>query len=182
MDLGLKGRKAIVTGGSKGIGRAIAELLADEGCNVGICARNGDEVDAAVASLKAKGVDACGSAIDVREGDAVRKWVADCAAALGGLDIVVPNVSALAIERNEDSWRAQFEVDILHTVNTCEDALPLLEKSDAGSIVIISSVSVRSRRRLFTMPRRSPAKMPARISALIPSRPATPISKAAFGR
>ena len=141
MDLGLKGRKAIVTGGSKGIGRAIAELLADEGCNVGICARNGDEVDAAVASLKAKGVDACGSAIDVREGDAVRKWVADCAAALGGLDIVVPNVSALAIERNEDSWRAQFEVDILHTVNTCEAALPLLEKSDAGSIVIISSVS-----------------------------------------
>ena len=141
MDLGLKGRKAIVTGGSKGIGRAIAELLADEGCNVGICARNGDEVDAAVASLKAKGVDACGSAIDVREGDAVRKWVADCAAALGGLDIVVPNVSALAIERNEDSWRAQFEVDILHTVNTCEAALPLLEKSDAGSIVITSSVS-----------------------------------------
>ncbi len=141
MDLGLKGRKAIVTGGSKGIGRAIANLLADEGCNVGICARNGEEVDAAVAALKAKGVEACGSAIDVREGDAVRKWVADCAQALGGLDIVVPNVSALAIERNEDSWRAQFEVDMLHTVNTCEAALPILEKSDAGSIVIISSVS-----------------------------------------
>jgi len=103
MDLGLKGRKAIITGGSKGIGRAIAELLADEGCNVGICARNGEEVDAAVAAFKAKGVDACGSAVDVRDGDAVRKWVADSASALGGLDIVVPNVSALAVERNEDS-------------------------------------------------------------------------------
>jgi NAD(P)-dependent dehydrogenase (short-subunit alcohol dehydrogenase family) len=141
MDLGLKGRKAIITGGSKGIGRAIAELLADEGCNVGICARNGDEVDAAVAALKAKGVEACGSAIDVRDGDAVRKWVADSAETLGGLDIVVPNVSALAIERTEESWRAEFEVDMLHTVNTAEAALPLLEKSNAGSVVIISSVS-----------------------------------------
>ena len=141
MDLGLKGRKAIITGGSKGIGRAIANLLADEGCNVGICARNAEEVDAAVAALKAKGVNAYGSAIDVRDGDAVRKWVSDCAEALGGLDIVVPNVSALAIERNEDSWRAQFEVDLLHTVNAVEAALPILEKSDAGSIVIISSVS-----------------------------------------
>ena len=141
MDLGLKGRKAIITGGSKGIGRAIANLLADEGCNVGICARNSEEVDAAVAALKAKGVEAWGSAIDVRDGDAVRKWVADSADALGGLDILIPNVSALAIERNEDSWRAQFEVDMLHTVNAAEAALPLLEKSDAGSIVIISSVS-----------------------------------------
>lgn len=141
MDLGLKGRKAIITGGSKGIGRAIANLLADEGCNVGICARNSEEVDAAVAALKAKGVEAWGSAIDVRDGDAVRKWVADSADALGGLDILIPNVSALAIERNEDSWRAQFEVDMLHTVNSAEAALPLLEKSDAGSIVIISSVS-----------------------------------------
>lgn len=141
MDLGLKGRNAIITGGSKGIGRAIANLLADEGCNVGLCARNAEEVDAAVAALKDKGVNACGSAIDVRDGDAVRKWVADCAEALGGLDIVIPNVSALAIERNEESWRAQFEVDLLHTVNAVEAALPKLEKSDAGSIVIISSVS-----------------------------------------
>ena len=141
MDLGLKARKAIITGGTKGIGRAIADLLADEGCNVGICARNAEEVDAAVAALKAKGVDACGSAIDVRDGAAVKQWVSDCAEALGGFDIVVPNVSALAIERNEESWRAQFEVDLLHTVNTVEAALPILEKSDAGSIVIISSVS-----------------------------------------
>ena len=141
MDLGLKGRKAIVTGGTKGIGRAIADLLADEGCDVGMCARNGDEVDAAVAALKAKGVEACGSALDVREGAAVRKWVADCASALGGLDIVIPNVSALAIERNEESWRAEFEVDLLHTVNAVEAAQPMLEKSDAGSIVIISSIS-----------------------------------------
>ena len=141
MDLGLNDRKAIVTGGTKGIGRAIADLLADEGCNIGICARDGDEVDAAVVALKAKGVEACGSAIDVRDGDAVRKWVTDCAEALGGLYIVVPNVSALAIERNEESWRAEFKVDLLHTVNTVEAAQPILEKSDAGSIVINSSVS-----------------------------------------
>ncbi len=141
MDLGLSGRRAIITGGTKGIGRAIADLLADEGCNVGICARNDEEVTAAVAALKGKGVDACGAAIDVRDGAAVRNWVADCASALGGLDIVVPNVSALAIERNEESWRAEFEVDMMHTVNTVEASLPEIEKSDAGSIVIISSVS-----------------------------------------
>tara|TARA_Y100000588_G_scaffold302218_1_gene324378 strand:- start:277 stop:1038 length:762 start_codon:yes stop_codon:yes gene_type:complete len=141
MDLGLSGRRAIITGGTKGIGRAIADLLAEEGCNVGICARNSEEVAATVSSLKEKGVDACGGSIDVRDGVAVRNWVADCAKALGGLDIVVPNVSALAIERNEESWRAEFEVDMMHTVNTVEAALPEVEKSDAGSIVIISSVS-----------------------------------------
>ena len=141
MDLGLSNRNAIVTGGTKGIGRAISDLLADEGCNFGICARDDDEVNAAVMALQAKGVKACGSAIDVRDGNILRKWVRDCAEVLGGLDIVVPNVSALAIERNEESWRSGFEVDLLHTVNTVEAAQPLLERSDAGAIVIISSVS-----------------------------------------
>ena len=71
MDLGLKGKRAVVTGGSKGIGRAIAESFAAEGADVSICARNADEVAAAVAALKAKGVKAFGSALDVADGPAL---------------------------------------------------------------------------------------------------------------
>ena len=94
MDLGLKGKKALVTGGSKGIGRATAELLASEGADVAICARNADEVSAAVDALKSKGVNAVGSAVDVGDGDAYKKWIESAIGELGGLDILVPNVSA----------------------------------------------------------------------------------------
>ena len=141
MDLKLQGRNAVITGGSKGIGRAIADIFADEGANVAICARNPDEIDAAVAALGGRGVKATGRALDVADGDALKGWVGDVAGELGGIDILVPNVSALAIPNSEESWKAQFEVDMMHTVRSVEAALPHLEKSDAGSIVIISSVS-----------------------------------------
>lgn len=141
MDLQLKDRKAIVTGGSKGIGRAIADLLAEEGCNVGICARNGAEVEAAVAALAGKGVKAFGRAVDVRDKAALEGWVNAAAEALGGIDIAVANVSALDMNRTEESWINEFEIDMLHTVRTVEAALPFIERSDAGSILVISSVS-----------------------------------------
>ena len=105
MDLMLKGLKAIVTGGTKGIGRAIAETLAAEGADVAICARNPQEVADAVAAFSAKGVKASGKTVDVSDGPALQAWVAEAAAELGGLDIVVANVSALAIPGNEENWR-----------------------------------------------------------------------------
>ena len=143
MDLGLRGLKAIVTGGSKGIGRRAADLLADEGADVAICARNRGEVESAVAGLKAKGVKAHGEAIDVADKAALEGWIANSAKALGGIDIVVANVSALAVTDDEEAWRKAFEVDIMHTVRTVNAALPHLERSKAGSIVIVSSVSGR---------------------------------------
>ena len=141
MDLKLKGRKALVTGGTRGIGRAIAELLAEEGADVAICARNREQIDDAVKALGRKGVKAWGGSVDVADAKALRAWVAAAAEALGGLDIFVANVSALAVAADEASWRKSFEVDVMGTVAGVEAALPLLEKSGAGSVVIIGSVA-----------------------------------------
>ena len=143
MDLGLKGRKVLVTGGTRGIGRAIADMFAAEGANVAICARDKMEVEAATAALAEKGGKAFGAAVDVADGPAITAWVAEAASALGGIDIVVPNVSALAVAANEAAWQAGFQTDIMGSVRVVDAAMPWLEKSDAGSIVIISSVSGR---------------------------------------
>src|SRR4051812_11654833 len=97
MDLGLKGKSVLVTGSSKGIGRAIAELFADEGANVAICARNADEVAKAVKELSVKGVKACGGGIDVADPVALKGWIDGAASELGGIDCIVCNVSALAV-------------------------------------------------------------------------------------
>lgn len=143
MDLGLEGRSAIVTGGSRGIGRHAAETLAREGCDVGVCARGEEGVEEAVARLEAEGVTAFGRALDVADGPALEAWVRDAADALGGLDVVVPNVSALGGGEGEEAWRRSFEVDLMHTVRTVETALPYLEESDAASIVVVSTGAAR---------------------------------------
>ena len=143
MDLMLKGLKAIVTGGTKGIGRAIAETLATEGTDVAICARNQQEVAAAVAALSAKGVKASGKMVDVSDGQALQAWVAEAAADLGGLDIVVANVSALAIPSDEENWKKGFDTDMMGTVRLVDAAMPFLQASKSAAIVTISSVSGR---------------------------------------
>ena len=145
MDLQLKGKKAIVTGASRGIGRSIAELLADEGCDVAVCARGEDGVAETVKALQAKGVKAWGRAVDIADGPAIRSFVEDAAQELGGLDVLVSNASALVNGGSEDDWRAMFEVDMLGAVRTWEAAQSHLEKAAAASgdaaFIITSSVS-----------------------------------------
>jgi len=142
VDLQLTGKAVLVTGGTKGIGRAVVDAFAAEGARVAFCARTAADVERAEAELRAGGAEAAGTALDVRDGAALASWVGAAAERFGGIDVVVANVSALAAGPDEETWRAMFEIDLLHTKRLVEAALPHLEAS-GGSVVAISSVSGR---------------------------------------
>ena len=145
MDLHLKGKNAVILGGTRGIGRAIADTLADEGANVAVCARNGDQVREAVAALAARGVKASGEGVDILDSAALKAWIAAAAAELGGIDILVSNAGAMAIGADPASWEQNFRLDILGAVNAFDAAKPFLlkaaETAGDASFVIISSIS-----------------------------------------
>ena len=139
MDLGLQGKRAIVTGGSKGIGRRVVELLLAEGCDVGFCARNKADVIDALEILSKGSARVIGGAADVTDDLVFRGWMKETVAALGGLDILVANASSLVAGADEAAWQEGLDVDILGTVRAVEEAQPHLEASECGSIVSVSS-------------------------------------------
>jgi NAD(P)-dependent dehydrogenase (short-subunit alcohol dehydrogenase family) len=142
MDLKLSGSRVLVTGGTKGIGRAIVEAFVDEGAEVGFCARKPDEVTSTQAALQERGK-VTGQVLDVGDASGLAEWVRTAGEAMGGIDTVVANVSALAIPDTEENWQASFNVDVMHTVRLFNAALPFLEASANGNIIAISSVSGR---------------------------------------
>ena len=145
MDLGLNGKNAVVLGGTRGIGRAIAGTLTDEGAGVAVCARNSDQVANAVAELQSKGGRATGAAVDMTDGVALKSWIASVAAEFGGIDMVFSNAGAMAQGGDPASWEQNFRLDVLGAVNAFEAALPFLEASGEkhgdAAFVIISSIS-----------------------------------------
>ena len=140
MELGLNGKKAVVTGGTRGIGRAIVEALVAEGAHVALCSRDEASVRAAAAELEGRGARIHAQALDARDGDALRAFIGGAVEALGGLDVLVHNVSGWG-GQDEAAWRTTFEVDLLGAVRCMEVALPALKASGSGSVVFISSTA-----------------------------------------
>ncbi len=143
MDLHLAGLRALVSGGTRGIGRAIVETLLAEGAHVAFCARDADSVAATEAEFRSAGGTVVGAVADVSDATALATWVTESAAELGGIDILVANVSAMATADTEENWAKCFGIDVMGTVRMVNAALPFLEQSNAASIVTISSVSGR---------------------------------------
>lgn len=143
MDLGLKGRKAVILGGTRGIGRAIAETLANEGADVAICARNAGQVADTVDALTALGAGATGASVDITDGAALKAWIGSVAGTLGGIDILISNAGAMAQGNDPASWQKNFDLDILGAVNAFDAAEPYLGRAadshgDAAFIIIAS--------------------------------------------
>ena len=143
MDLQLTGRRVLVTGGTRGIGRAVVEAFLDEGAAVAFCARDAAEIAATEQALAGRGGGAAGTVVDVRDAAGLAAWVTASAERLGGIDVVVSNVSALAIPESEESWYACFEVDLMACVRLVGAAMPHLLASDAAAVLAVSSVSGR---------------------------------------
>ena len=141
MDLNLKGKKVIIAGASRGIGLASAKAFAAEGCDVAICARGADGVNAALKEISGGSGKAIGEAIDIGDADAYRAWVDRSAAELGGCDIFIPMASAGGGPASEETWKASYDIDLMSVLRGIDAAMPHLEKSDAASIVVVGTTA-----------------------------------------
>jgi 3-oxoacyl-[acyl-carrier protein] reductase len=141
MKIELSGKRAVVTGGSRGIGRAIALACAEAGAAVSICARNIDELNRVRDQVAAFGVTAHAQACDVGKEAEIAGYIQAAGEALGGIDILVCNASGFGTSHDEAGWARSIDVDLLGTVRAIRAAVPFLEQSGSGSIINISSIS-----------------------------------------
>jgi 3-oxoacyl-[acyl-carrier protein] reductase len=141
MAFDLEGRRVVVAGGSRGIGRATAPAFARCGAGVSICARGQDDLERTRADIAAHGRPAHAAACDLAEREAILRYVAEAAAALGGIDVLVNNASAFGGRDDEEGWAASMAIDMMATVRASHAATPHLERGTGPCIINISSVA-----------------------------------------
>jgi len=143
MDLGLDGKCAVVTGGSKGIGRAIAIALAEEGAHVAICARGKNALSDTEKQLRERGGKVVAEVCDVADPVALDGFLESARKTFGRLDILINNVSALtgAFTDDEDGWRSSLNVDLMAAVRASWKVVPWFSESGGGCVLHISSGS-----------------------------------------
>ena len=140
MQIDLTGKRALVAGGSRGIGLAIAHCFASAGADVSICARTQGPLDQAAHDLKQYGHKVLATTCDLADAAAIKSWVEQTAQQLGGIDILVNNASGFGRTDDEAGWTASVQIDLMALVRACHAAIPFLEK-EGGSIIHISSIS-----------------------------------------
>jgi len=141
MPFDFQGKRAVVCGGSRGIGRSIALGLGEAGAAVSICARGAEALAAARAEIAKLGHATHAATCDLADAPAIGRYIAEAATALGGIDILVNNASGFGMSDDEAGWEASIAVDLMATVRASHAAIPLIERSGGGSIVNISSIS-----------------------------------------
>ncbi len=141
MQIDVRGRRVVVAGGSRGIGRAIALAFAEAGAAVSVCARGAAALEATRAELAAFGGVAHAGVCDLADEAAIAGYMEAAAAALGGVDVLVNNATAAAEGDGEDAWAGSLSVDLLAAVRASRHALPHLKRSAAAAIVNIASGS-----------------------------------------
>lgn len=140
MQINLRGKKALISGGSRGIGLAIAKIFVEAGADVSICGRTRPSLDIALKSLKTDGQKVIATQCDLSKPEEINTWVNQSAHELGGIDILVNNASGFGQTDDEKGWELSINVDLLASVRASHAALPFIEKQ-GGSIVHISSIS-----------------------------------------
>ena len=140
MTFDFTGKRAIICGGSRGIGRAIALGLAEAGAAVSICARGAETLQQTRGEIAKFGHTAHAGVCDLADGAAIRGYIADAAAALGGIDILVNNASGFANTDDDAGWSVSMAVDMMAIVHATQSALPFLKESK-GNVVNTSSIS-----------------------------------------
>lgn len=139
MDLGLKKKRVILAGATAGMGKATALIFAQEGCDVAVCARGEEALNATLDELKTFGGKVLGHSVDMTDDRAYRDWINSAAEQLDGCDIFIPFASARGGPPSEETWRACFELDVMSLHRGLEAVMPYLAKSDSASVVSIAS-------------------------------------------